>query len=123
MKFKIDENLPVELAGLLQAAHHDAETVLTEGLRGESDAALAQVCGAEDRILITLDLGFADIRSYPPDQYPGFVVPRPRWQDKHHIISLFRRAVPLLGSEPLRHRLWVVEETRVRIWPSEEGDR
>jgi predicted nuclease of predicted toxin-antitoxin system len=31
MKFKVDENLPIELVGDLQAAGHEAQAVLEEG--------------------------------------------------------------------------------------------
>jgi hypothetical protein len=34
MKFKIDENLPVEIAALLQEAGYDATTVLDQELGG-----------------------------------------------------------------------------------------
>jgi predicted nuclease of predicted toxin-antitoxin system len=44
MKFKIDENLPAELAGLLQAAGSDAVTVAEQKLQGKSDALVIEVC-------------------------------------------------------------------------------
>ena len=34
MKFNIDENLPVEIAGLLRAVGYDAMTVIEQELRG-----------------------------------------------------------------------------------------
>jgi hypothetical protein len=34
VKFKIDENLPVEIAGLLRVAGYDAITVIEQELRG-----------------------------------------------------------------------------------------
>ncbi|MHB8618329.1 MAG: DUF5615 family PIN-like protein [Chloroflexota bacterium] len=34
MKFKVDENLPREVADILENAGHDAETVHTEHLQG-----------------------------------------------------------------------------------------
>ena len=37
MKFKIDENLPGELADEFRAAGHVADTVYDEGLSGASD--------------------------------------------------------------------------------------
>ena len=120
MKFKIDENLPVELAELLASAGHDALTVLSQGLGGRPDSTVIQVCREEDRVLVTLDTDFADIRTYPPHQSPGVVVLRPRWQDKPHVLNLFRReVVPRLDKEPLAHRLWIVEETRLRIHDGE----
>ncbi|MGQ0594828.1 MAG: DUF5615 family PIN-like protein [Gammaproteobacteria bacterium] len=71
MKFKIDENLPVEIAALLEEAGYDATTVLDQELEGSADPHIASVCRKEDRALVTLDIDFADIRTYPPNQYPG----------------------------------------------------
>ena len=120
MKFKIDENLPHELAELLSSSGHDAQTVLSEGLGGNPDTAVISVCRQEDRALVTLDTDFADIRAYPPHEFAGLIVLRPRWQDKPHVLSLFRRQViPRLDSEPLMRRLWIVEETRLRIHDGE----
>jgi hypothetical protein len=93
----------------------------TEGLEGQSDDAVISVCQQEMRILVTLDLDFADILRYPPRLYPGFVVLRPHWQDKSHVIDLLRRAVPLFSPDAVAHRLWIVEESRVRIRADEPG--
>jgi len=78
MKLKIDENLPSESLELLRVAGYDAITVVEEGLAGAEDAALAEVCKAEQRVFVTLDADFADIRSYPPKQFRGIVVLRVR---------------------------------------------
>lgn len=37
MKFKIDENLPIELADLLQNEGYDASTIYSESLKGAKD--------------------------------------------------------------------------------------
>jgi predicted nuclease of predicted toxin-antitoxin system len=52
MKFKIDENLPLEAAALLREAGHDALTVHDQNLRGALDPKLRAVCIAEGRIPI-----------------------------------------------------------------------
>jgi hypothetical protein len=41
----------------------------TKGCVGHSDAEIAQVCQREARVLVTMDLDFADIRAYPPQDY------------------------------------------------------
>lgn len=115
MNFKIDENLPAEFVELLTGAGNAAETILDENLGGADDTRIAAVCLKEDRILITLDLDFADIRSYPPQAFPGFVVMRPGKQDKLHLIELLRSVLPLLSIEPIQKRLWIVDENGVRI--------
>ena len=42
MKFKLDENLPVELAVELRAMGHDTDTLADEGLCGEADPAVVK---------------------------------------------------------------------------------
>ena len=81
---------------------------------------MISICRQEGRALVTLDTDFADIRAYPPHEFSGLIGLRPRWQDKPHVLSLFRRQViPRLDSEPVIRRLWIVEETRLRIHDGE----
>lgn len=115
MRFKLDENLPADAAELLRGAGHDAVTVLDQAMGGSSDPNVAVVCQAEDRALITLDTDFADIRTYPPSEHGGLIVLRLRRQDKTHVLDVLRRARPLLETEPVRGRLWIVDEERVRV--------
>ena len=115
MRFKVDENLPAEFAQVLRSAGHDALSVFDQGLRGQGDSRIAQVCRAEARALVTLDLGFGDIRAYRPQDYPGLLVLRLRLQSKAHALAAFQRAMPLLGRQPLTGRLWIIEDSQVRI--------
>jgi predicted nuclease of predicted toxin-antitoxin system len=115
MKFKVDENLPIEVAELLRQAGHDAATVLEQHLSGRADSAVALVCQQEDRILITLDLDFADIRSYPPAEYPGLIVLRLKQQDKPHVLDVLRHLTRVFQDEPLERQLWIVGERQIRI--------
>ena len=115
MRFKVDENLPVEVAQLFQEAGHEATTVLDQQLGGSRDATVASICQQETRVLVTLDLDFADIRTYPPAHYAGVIVLRLRRQDKPHVLAVCARTVSLLAQEPLTQRLWIVEENRIRI--------
>jgi predicted nuclease of predicted toxin-antitoxin system len=115
MKFKVDENLPAEVAVALREAGHDAMSVVNQGLGGRADANVAEVCRREGRTLVTLDIDFANVQAYPPRDYPGFVVLRLQRQDKPHVLAVVATVVPLLGEEPLERRLWIVDESRVRI--------
>lgn len=115
MPFKIDENLPIEVAQLLVHAGHDAVTIHDQKMVGEPDPRVAAVCQAEKRALITLDLDFADIRTYPPHEFAGIIVLRPRTQAKAAVLSLVARLVPLLRSESLIGRLWILGEHNLRI--------
>ncbi|NOX62921.1 MAG: hypothetical protein GXP42_13415 [Chloroflexi bacterium] len=115
MRFKIDENLPIEVAEALRQKGFDALTVAEQGMAGLTDAEVSSVCKSENRVIITLDLGFADIRTYPPAQFPGIIVLRLSRQDKQHVLRALERITFLFEREPLTHRLWIVDDTRVRI--------
>jgi len=115
LDFKIDENLPVEAAQLLIQAGHSVSTVLEEGLGGTPDETLVQAAGAEGRILVTLDTGFADIRRYPPSESRGLIVLRLRRQDKGGVLRALAHAAAQMDREALAGRLWIVEDDRIRI--------
>jgi len=115
LKFKVDENLPVEVAGLLNAAGYDALTVSRQRLNGARDPVVASVCQQETRAIVTLDLDFSDIRMYPPKDYSGLMVLRLPRLDKRRLLRAVSRAIPLLAVEPLVGKLWIVDEVSVRI--------
>jgi predicted nuclease of predicted toxin-antitoxin system len=115
LRFKIDENLPAEAAGLLSTAGHDAVTVWDQKMAGQPDANLAAHCKTEGRAIVTLDLDFADIRSYPPNEFAGIIVLRLARQDKPSILAVLQRLLVILEREPLPGTLWIVDETTTRI--------
>lgn len=115
MRFKIDENLPAEAREVLRQAGFDAATVADEGLAGSPDEGIAAICRREDRVIITLDLGFAVIRVYPPQDYAGLIVLRLMRQDRATVLRIVERLIPALDNELLEKRLWIVDERRIRI--------
>ena len=115
MKFKIDENFPADVAKLLKQSGHDAVTVLGQQLTGAGDLELVSLCCKEDRALITLDTDFADIRTYPPQEFAGLIVLHLYRQDKLHVLEIIKRLMRTLSTERLDQRLWIVEEDRLRI--------
>ncbi len=62
-QFKIDENLPVEIADLLTQAGYDSNTVNEQHLQGATDSVVINVCQSENRILVTLDTDFSSHNS------------------------------------------------------------
>ena len=115
MKFKIDENLPAEIKNDLLAAGHDAETVVDEGLAGAPDPQLVQTVQGEQRVLLTMDKGIADVRKYPPDQYAGIVLFRPVTQGRGATLAFVRRHLPALLAATLSGHLLVVSDSGIRI--------
>ena len=115
MRFKLDENLPIELARLLHRSGHDAVTVLDQGLGGARDSQLASLCTEEGRVLVTFDTDFSDIRTYPPKASSGIIVLRLESQARAHVLETGMRLVSALSASLAGGELWIVEESRIRV--------
>jgi predicted nuclease of predicted toxin-antitoxin system len=77
MRLKLDENLSRHLKPALIELGHDVLTAADENLLSRPDVEVAACAAREDRILLTLDIEFADLRKYPPGSHPGIVLFRP----------------------------------------------
>lgn len=77
MKLKLDENLSRHLVAALAALGHDVQTAADEDLLGQPDSQIGTAARQEERLLLTLDVGFADLRRYPPGSHPGIILFRP----------------------------------------------
>lgn len=115
MKFKTDENLPVDVLELMLRQQHDAIGAVDQGLGGCTDDNLASACKSEERALMTLDLDFSDIRRFPPCEYFGIVVLRPVSHGKNAVLKLVQKTLDLLTTEALEGRLWIVSDGQIRI--------
>lgn len=115
MKFKLDENLPAPAVEVLRAAGHDAVSLLDQIPAGAEDAVVARLVQQEERVLVTLDLDFADIRAYEPGAYRGIVVLRPRRGSADEVVGLLKQLVGALERESPDGRLWIVDSQRIRI--------
>lgn len=115
LRFKLDENIPRRVESGLRDVGNDVETAQSEGLAGVLDPHLLAACIAEDRILVTLDLDFADIRTYPPGSHRGVWVLRPAEQSFASILELALAGVRLASVERTGGQLWVIDQRRIRI--------
>jgi predicted nuclease of predicted toxin-antitoxin system len=114
VKFKLDENMPADLAARLLEDGHDVADVVGEGLGGEDDPPVLNAAMDEGRILLTFDLDFADIRHYPPGSHAGIVVFRlqdQRWKTLQGPVDQLLTGGSL---ENLEGGLAIVDEIRVR---------
>jgi predicted nuclease of predicted toxin-antitoxin system len=77
MKLKLDENISRHLKPVLAELGHDVLTAADENLLSHPDTEIAHAAKNEQRILLTLDVEFADLRKYPPGSHPGVILFRP----------------------------------------------
>jgi predicted nuclease of predicted toxin-antitoxin system len=115
VKFKLDENLPIELAIDLRDLGYDADTVYDEGLAGAADPAVVDAAYAAGRILFTLDKGIANLQRYPTHQHAGVVLFRPETAGRGAVIAFVRERLYEIVRLDLPGRLVVVGPSRVRF--------
>jgi len=116
MKFKLDENFGTRTQQLFKEAGHDVRTVREESLGGASDQRVYEVCCAEQRCLVTLDLDFASIIRFPPQKTSGIVVIRvPRNPSLSLLERLVRQFLQAIEQRTVGKNVWIVEAGRLRI--------
>lgn len=115
LRIKVDEDLPLQVAALLQEVGHQVETITGEGLGGATDAALWAAVRAEGRFLVTADKGFADIRAHPPGTHGGILLLRPEEDGITPLLELMRRVLRSGELDRLRGTVTVATPRRIRI--------
>lgn len=76
MTVKIDEDLPTSLRAILNASGYLALTVHDQGWAGAPDAVLFPLVQQEREFLLTGDMGFANLQTFPPGAHQGILVLR-----------------------------------------------
>jgi predicted nuclease of predicted toxin-antitoxin system len=115
VKFKLDENLPVDLARVLGELGHDVDTVPQEALTGRPDSVVWACAQEAERILITQDLDFADIRRFAPGTHNGILLVRLVNPSRRGLVD---RVGSLFLNEPIeewRGSFVVVTDRKVRV--------
>ena len=82
---------------------------------GADDDTVASASRTDNRILVTLDLDFANIRAYPPGEHAGIIVLRIKRQDKFTVLTYVRRVATALGTRNPTGELWIVDNNRIRF--------
>lgn len=115
MKLKLDENLSRHLKPALISLGHDVLTVADENLLSRPDIEVAASAAHEDRMLLTLDVEFADLRKHPPGSHSGIVLFRPASFGPLSVNRFVERFVRSTDLSGLRGCVAVVEPHGVRV--------
>ena len=115
MRIKLDENLPLSLVANLERLGHDVDTVPAEDLAGQADPRIWSAAQHANRLLITQDLDFSDVRQFRPGLHHGIILVRLRVPGR---LALARRLEQVFGNEEVES--WsrcfvVVSDVKVRV--------
>jgi|YNPBryunderm2012_1023409.scaffolds.fasta_scaffold14703_2 predicted nuclease of predicted toxin-antitoxin system len=123
MKLKLDENLPNAAVELFCQAGHDVQSVRMERFSGISDQDLINLCRREGRVLVTLDMEFANPFLFPPTDYPGIAVlrlpPHPTYED---ILQVCQTLIHALDTKCITGKLWSISARRVREYQTDNSN-
>lgn len=115
MKIKLDENIPIAVAILLRGRGINLDTVLEESLGGRTNPEVLAAAILEERLLITLDRGFGDVRAYPPGSHPGIIMLRPTDQRVHTVVNMVETLIDSHRIESLAGCVTVIPRNMLRV--------
>jgi len=115
MKLKLDENISRHVKPMLMSLGHDVLTVADENLLSKPDKEIAGAAFNEERMLLTLDVEFADLRKYPPGSHPGILLFRPLSYGPRSVNQFIIDFMSSTDLEKLISCVVIIDSTRVRI--------
>lgn len=113
--FIVDENTSRTLVPALRAAAYKAEHVYDAGLQGHLDADVYAYAQAHKQTIITIDLDFANIITYPPPHCGIIVLRIPHSTSVSDLIHEVQNALETLKEQSLADTLLIVEQGRIRV--------
>ena len=115
MKLKLDENLSRHLKPVLMELQHDVATAAEQDLLSLPDTEVARAAFNEGRMLLTLDIEFADLRKYPPGSHPGIILFRPHSLSPLSVNKFIADFVKSADINRLAGCIAVVDRVHVRV--------
>ncbi len=116
MRFVIDEDMPRSTGKVLQDAGYEVKDIRDFGLRGAADSKIFTFTQDNHAILITGDMGFSNIISFPLGHHLGIIVAHfpnemsTKEINKQLVVHLFE-----LSAKDIEGNLVILEPGRIRI--------
>ena len=111
----LDNCVPRRYLRLLRGWGYDA-ALLSDHIPADApDPDVIALAGQLDAVLLTVDLDFANILDYPPENYGGIAVMRYQIADENALDETLKSALADLYRDGLRAVLVIVSPGRYRV--------
>jgi predicted nuclease of predicted toxin-antitoxin system len=115
MNFFADECVYKVTVDLLRSWGHDVLTAQEEGLSGKPDEDILAYAVAHERVLITIDMDFSNIRHYAPESHRGIIVAKIRPRNVDAVHKVLQYLLNSIEPDRLSASLVIVDQSKYRI--------
>jgi len=115
MRIKLDENLPISLVEVLVQLGHDADSVQQEGLAGSPDPDVWAAAQVAERLLVTQDLDFSDMRQFAPGTHQGLLLIRLGNPSRRALMAYIEALFQTEDVERWARCFVVATDTKIRV--------
>jgi len=115
MRLLVDENLQEPTLAFLRDLGHDVRGIKEEGLRGAADPEIFGRATQTERVLLTYNVDFVDLRKLAGERHHGIIRLRVSNQRISFMHPILRAALERVAGLDLTDTLVTVSDKRVRI--------
>ncbi|APC08578.1 DUF5615 family PIN-like protein [Neomoorella thermoacetica] len=115
LKFLTDENIFPSTLEILRSYNFDVMDIKESGLIGISDREIMDLAKREGRIIISLDLHFANIFLFPPNECPGIIVIRIKPAVPAKVDRAMEDFLQRMDPKKIEKALVIISEDKFRI--------
>jgi predicted nuclease of predicted toxin-antitoxin system len=115
MNIFADECVYKVTVDFLRSWGHDVLTAQEVGLEGKPDEDILAYATLHERVLITIDMDFSNIRHYPPKSHRGIIVAKIRPRNANAVHKVLEYLLNNIDTERLSKSLVIVDRNKYRI--------
>lgn len=115
MNLFADECVYKVTVDLLRLWGHDVITAQEAGLSGRLDEEILAYALMHERVLITIDMDFSNIRHYTPGSHRGIIVAKIRPRNVDAIHKVLQYLLTNIEPDKLSASLVIVDQSKYRI--------
>lgn len=115
MNIFADECVYKVTVALLRSWGHDVLTAQDVELAGRPDEEILAYAIKHERVLITIDMDFSNIRHYPPKSHKGIIVAKIRPRNADAVHRVLKHLLNNIEPDRLSKSLVIVDQNKYRI--------